>query len=453
MRGDDAVPGSICCSSGMVSVAVGVAKTEIADEFPLSGNVEQLGHNRGVRDEFHPCRFLGRARQARSCAPRLRRSIDHLRHREASEAVPLLGRRSAKTARWHGASSIPASLAARSAPRVRGFCVLSASALQRAKLSRIAVQGGIVVDDDETPRLSLVPLTVPEMPVRSGISAYRLATGRAGSAGHPGARPEDRAATPERRRRTRSSLARRLSLGMTASVVMFGNCFGTKPARNPAAATLGYSWVNRSAASSHRPEKHAQNSGAPEMAEQAAGGANAFSPRRNKLVPPSRRDLKLLKSHRVFCCFRQCLARPLNPVDVCQRLCADGECGYQDRPRSKQAPSRVAIAGAAIAKPSVIPARPKNFPKERSTTTFPHATSAARLAPGGSTSMKASSTTSTPPRRRGLARAGVKLPVVPAPSGLLGLPIMTSVASPQSSMRRTAFTLCPASIAARESSG
>ena len=82
------------------------------------------------------------------------------------------------------------------------------------------------------------------------------------------------------------------------------------------------------------------------------------------------------------------------------------------------------------------------------------ATSAARLAPGRSTSMKASSITSTPLRRRRSCASVSKVGRgTSRPSGLLGLPTMTSVASPQSSMRRTVLTACLASVAARESSG
>ena len=95
-------------------------------------------------------------------------------------------------------------------------------------------------------------------------------------------------------------------------------------------------------------------------------------------------------------------------------------------PDTAQGPSRVrrsaARSGLVSANPSRRPASPKNFPNERRTTILAFSTSPAKLAPGGPTSINASSTTRSPPRRPSSAASASRDCLMRRrPSGLLGL--------------------------------
>ena len=113
------------------------------------------------------------------------------------------------------------------------------------------------------------------------------------------------------------------------------------------------------------------------------------------------------------------------------------------------AASRPASGRSSSAKPSRMPASPKNLPNERSTMML-RVTSPARLDPGGAVSTKASSTTSTPPcGSSSAAVASNTSRPISRPSGLFGLVTIATSASSRPPMSRTSVTLWPASAAQR----
>jgi hypothetical protein len=116
----------------------------------------------------------------------------------------------------------------------------------------------------------------------------------------------------------------------------------------------------------------------------------------------------------------------------------------------KAALSFAARSGAASAKPSRNPARPKNFPKDRSTMMLPRCISPAKLASSGPTSMNASSTARRPPRPLKSSDNASSLSfVIMRPSGLFGLTITARSTRRSSLISPTSMTACPARAAAR----
>src|SRR5580704_13333902 len=136
-------------------VGLRIAETEIADEFPFGGNVEQRGNRRGIEDRYPAhADALGARGEPDRVHRRHRRIVDHLRHGVAAEAVALgrraIGEHRQVTGRLVQAGELELRIEAGAVAALRG---------ERLRVAgcKIPPDGGAdraVLDDDEAPRLA-----------------------------------------------------------------------------------------------------------------------------------------------------------------------------------------------------------------------------------------------------------------------------------------------------------